>query len=185
MEFHRLDIPEVVRIVPKRHGDDRGYFSELFRSDRFDAEVGPTAFVQDNFSLSRDVGTVRGLHFQIGEAAQGKLIRCLRGEILDVAVDLRVGSPTYGRHVSARLSPENGEWLWIPVGFAHGFCTLKPDTEVLYKVTAYYSAPNDRGLRWNDPDIGIDWPVSEDKATLSGKDRIQPLLADLPAYFKS
>lgn len=183
MEFVATQIPGVVKIVPKRHGDERGYFSEIFRMDRFRERIGDVAFVQDNLSLSRDVGTVRGLHFQVGDAAQGKLVRCMRGEILDVAVDIRTGSPTFGHHVAVRLSPEDGAWLWIPVGFAHGFCTTKPDTEVLYKVTAHYSAADDRGLRWNDPAIGIDWPVDEAKATLSAKDRIQPLLAEMPAAF--
>lgn len=184
MDFVATEIPDIVKIVPKRHGDDRGYFSEIFRMDRFRDNIGEIAFVQDNFSLSRDVGTVRGLHFQVGDAAQGKLVRCIRGEIFDVAVDIRAGSPTYGRHVAMTLSPEEGAWLWIPAGFAHGFCTTKPDSEVLYKVTAYYSAKDDRGVRWNDPDFGISWPVDEDQAILSGKDKVQPFLADMPPAFQ-
>ncbi len=183
MIFEPTAIPSVVRIQPKRHGDDRGFFSEIFRQDLFHANVGPVDFVQDNMSLSAEAGTVRGLHFQSNPAAQGKLIRCLQGAILDVAVDIRQGSPTFGRHVAVELTPENGAWLWVPEGFAHGFCTLKPDTLVLYKVTSYYSAANDKGLRWNDPALDIAWPVDGAKPILSAKDQVQPLLADLPAYF--
>ncbi len=170
-------------LTPKRHGDHRGFFSEVFRKDQFDAMVGPTEFVQDNQSLSAEVGTLRGLHFQTNPHAQGKLVRCGRGALLDVAVDIRVGSPTYGQHVSAVLSAENGHQLWVPAGFAHGFCSLMPDTEILYKVTDYYSPECDRGLAFDDPDLKIEWPVDLGAAILSDKDRKQPRLADLPAYF--
>lgn len=183
MQTIETNLPGILRVVPKRHSDPRGYFSEVFRDDQFRAGVADLAFVQDNMSLSRDVGTIRGLHFQSEPKPQGKLVRCLAGAILDVAVDIRRGSPTYGRHVAVELTPENGEWLWIPVGFAHGFCTLVPDTVVLYKVTDYYSAAADKGVAFDDPDIGIAWPVDPAAAVLSDKDRRQPRLADLPTYF--
>ena len=133
--------------------------------------------------MSVDVGTVRGLHFQLKPRAQGKLVRCLVGSILDVAVDIRKGSPTYGQHVKVELSADNGQQLWVPPGFAHGFCTLEPNSVIAYKVTDYYSPEHDRGLRWNDPALAIDWPVTEDKAILSTKDRVQPLLSELDADF--
>ncbi|WP_430513177.1 dTDP-4-dehydrorhamnose 3,5-epimerase [Pannonibacter phragmitetus] len=187
MLFEQQAIPEVVKITPKFHGDARGFFSEIFREDLFQAEVGPVHFVQDNQSLSAATGTLRGLHFQLEPAGQGKLVRCLSGAILDVAVDIRSGSPTYGKHVTVELSPENGAWLWIPVGFAHGFVTLKPDTAVLYKVTSYYSATHDRGILWSDPALGIDWPMPEETLTLSAKDRAAPVLAAIepPFQYKS
>ncbi len=183
MQFLRLDMPEVVLVTPKRFGDNRGYFSETFRKDRFSEEVGPFEFLQDNQSLSAEVGTVRGLHFQLNPRAQGKLVRCIAGAILDVAVDIRVGSPTFGRHVKVELSAENGCQVWIPPGFAHGFCTLVPNSILSYKVTDYYSAEHDRGLLWNDPDLAIEWPVEPEKAVLSAKDLAQPRLVDLQANF--
>ncbi|WP_197717578.1 dTDP-4-dehydrorhamnose 3,5-epimerase [Pannonibacter phragmitetus] len=184
MFFEQQAIPSVIKITPKRHGDDRGFFSEIFREDLFQAKVGPVRFVQDNQSLSAATGTLRGLHFQLEPAGQGKLIRCLSGAILDVAVDIRSGSPTYGKHVTVELSPENGAWLWIPVGFAHGFVTLKPDTAILYKVTSYYSPVHDRGILWNDPALGIDWPIPEETLTLSAKDRDAPVLAAIEPPFQ-
>jgi dTDP-4-dehydrorhamnose 3,5-epimerase len=142
------------------------------------------SFVQDNHSLSLQPGVVRGLHFQAPPHAQGKLVRVPRGAIFDVAVDIRAGSPTYGRHVAAVLSAANWCQLWIPIGFAHGFCTLEPGTEVLYKVTDYYAPDYDRGVRWNDPRLGIDWPVTAADAILSAKDARNPLLAELPVHFR-
>jgi dTDP-4-dehydrorhamnose 3,5-epimerase len=183
MQFRRFDIPGLVVIQPARHGDHRGYFAETFRADRFAAEVGDIAFLQENESLSARPGTVRGLHFQTAPFAQGKLVRCVAGALLDVAVDIRTGSPTFGHSVSVELSAANGHQLWIPAGFAHGFCTLVPDTVLSYKVTAYYSAACDKGLAWDDPALAIAWPACADPQTLSPKDGAQPRLADLPAHF--
>lgn len=183
MEFRTFDLSGPLEILPKKIEDERGYFSEIFRSDLFDARVPGVEFVQDNQSLSVRTGTVRGLHFQSHPAAQGKLVRCLSGKLVDVAVDIRRGSPTYGKWISVVLSPEQNNQLWVPVGFAHGFCTLEPDTVISYRVTNYYSAENDKGVAWNDPDIAISWPEVADSGTLSPKDRSQPSLADLPAYF--
>ena len=166
-------------VVPAIHHDERGFFSETFNG-RALAEAGiDAAFVQDNQSLSRAKGVIRGLHFQIPPEAQGKLVRVTRGSIFDVAVDIRKGSPTFGRHVSAILSAENWSQLWVPTGFAHGFCTLEPDTEMLYKVTNYYAPECDRGLAWDDPDLGIAWPIAPGTAILSDKDRRHPRLKDL------
>jgi dTDP-4-dehydrorhamnose 3,5-epimerase len=179
-----LAIPEVKIIRPKKHGDARGFFSETF-SQRDLAEAGiDIAFVQDNHAFSAEKGTVRGLHFQAPPFAQHKLVRVVRGAILDVAVDLRVGSPTYGRHVSAVISAEEWNQILVPIGFAHGLVTLEPNTEVLYKVSNYYSPEHDKGLLWNDPALGIEWPVDEAEVLLSDKDKRQPRLADLPAYFQ-
>ena len=178
-----LAIPDVKLIRTTKHGDARGFFSETYSQPAFAAAGIGVTFVQDNHSLSATPGTVRGLHFQTAPFAQDKLVRVARGAILDVAVDLRVGSPTYGQHVSAVLSAENWHQLFVPVGFAHGFVTLAPDTEVIYKVSNLYAPQNDKGLLWNDPALGIDWGFTDDTATLSAKDKVQPRLADLPAYF--
>jgi len=183
MEFRTFSIAGPIAIMPVRHGDARGYFSEIFRADRFAAAAGPIELVQENQSLSAQVGTIRGLHFQIPPAAQGKLVRCVAGAIFDVAIDIRHDSPTFGQWVSAELSADNGQQLWVPAGFAHGFCTLVPDTVVAYKVSSYYSPECDRGVAWDDPDIAIDWPLVANAATLSGKDRVQPRLADLAPVF--
>ncbi|MCQ8184169.1 dTDP-4-dehydrorhamnose 3,5-epimerase [Parvularcula maris] len=181
--FTRLAIPDVILVQPKRHGDHRGFFEESFVASRY-AEGGIEGpFVQDNHSLSGGVGTLRGLHFQTEPSPQGKLVRCTRGRILDVAVDIRQGSPTYGQHVSEELSAENGRQLWVPAGFAHGFVTLEPNTEVQYKVTSYYDPEADKGLAWDDPALGIDWGLGGKEPVLSGKDTQHPVLADLPTYF--
>ncbi|WP_425961580.1 dTDP-4-dehydrorhamnose 3,5-epimerase [Rhizobium nepotum] len=183
MHFERLDIPELVLITPKKFGDERGYFMEFFRKSLFAEAVGNFDFVQDNQSLSADAGTIRGLHFQLEPKAQGKLVSCIVGSILDVAVDIRTGSPTYARHVTAELTADNGRMLWVPPGFAHAFCTLEANTKVSYKVTDYYSPEHDRGLAYDDPEIGINWPIPISKAVLSAKDRRQPRLAELGALF--
>ena len=177
-------LPDVKIVTPKRFGDDRGFFSEVYNRKAFEAAGLAMEFVQDNHSWSAKAGTVRGLHFQSAPFAQDKLIRGVRGRILDVAVDLRRSSPTFGRHVAVELSAENWRQLLVPVGFAHGFCTLEPDCEVIYKVSGYYAAAHDLGLAWDDPELAIAWPVSPEEATLSDKDRRQPRLADLPAYFE-
>ncbi len=179
----RLDIPDVVLIRPTRHGDTRGYFVETFNARLFGREVTQAVFVQDNEALSAQVGTVRGLHFQRPPTAQGKLVRALEGGIFDVAVDIRRGSPTFGRHVSALLTAETGDQLWVPPGFAHGYCTTEPNSIIAYKVTDFYSAADDGGIAWDDPALGIDWPVGPGAAMLSDKDRKLPRLADLPAVF--
>ena len=179
MQVETTAIPDVKVFTPKRFGDSRGFFSEVYNRRAF-AEAGVTLdFVQDNQSLSREVGTLRGLHFQAPPFAQAKLVRVLSGAIYDVAVDIRVGSPTYGRWVAAELSAENFRQLLIPVGFLHGFVTLTPDTAVFYKVTAPYSAAHDGGVAWDDPDIGIDWPPQAAKPCLSAKDAQLPRLRDL------
>jgi len=183
MDVVSLDIPDVKIIRPKKFGDHRGFFSETYSRKAFEAAGLLYDFVQDNQSLSAEVGTVRGLHFQLPPFAQDKLVRVVKGAILDVAVDIRKGSPTYGRHVSAVVSAEEWNQILVPIGFAHGFCTLEPNTEVIYKVTNFYSAEHDRGLLWNDPDLGIDWPVAADQALLSDKDRKQPRFAELGDWF--
>lgn len=183
MDVVSLDIPDVKIIRPKKFGDHRGFFSETYTKKAFEAAGLHYDFVQDNQSLSAEVGTVRGLHFQLPPFAQDKLVRVVRGAILDVAVDIRKDSPTFGRHVSAVISAAEWNQILVPIGFAHGFCTLEPDTEVIYKVTNYYSPEHDRGLLWNDPELGIDWPVSADKARLSDKDHKHPTFAQLGDWF--
>lgn len=185
MEFIALDLPGLTEIRPKRFADERGFFAETFREDKFRAAAGHVSFVQDNQSLSTRAGTVRGLHFQTVPNAQGKLVQCIAGTLFDVAVDLRPNSAGYGKWVGCTLSSALGNQLWIPPGFAHGFCTLEPDTVISYKVTAYYSAADDRGLAWDDPDIAIDWPDIAAADTLSAKDRAQPAFCDLPLFFSA
>ena len=183
MEFRTFDIEGPLELVPRKIEDDRGYFSEIFRLAAFVEHAGPTEFVQDNQSLSVRSGTVRGIHFQSHPKAQGKLVRCLAGSVLDVAVDLRTDSPTYGRRISTTLTPDENNQLWIPVGFGHAFCTLEPSSVISYRVTDYYSPENDKGVAWDDPTIAIDWPGVADAETLSAKDRKQPALSELPTYF--
>ena len=184
MTVEELAIPGVKLVTPRRFPDSRGFFSETWHAARY-AEAGiPGPFVQDNHSLSVAVGTVRGLHAQIGPNAQGKLVRVLRGAIWDVAVDIRHGSSTYGRHVAAELSAENWRQLWIPVGFLHGFLTLQPETEVSYKVTAPYDREAERGVVWDDLHLAIPWPI-RGEALLSDKDQLLPRLADCPVWFRA
>jgi len=183
LEFRQFEIEGPFEIKPRKIADERGYFSEIFRLRAFEERAGKVQFVQDNQSLSVRPGTIRGLHFQSKPVAQAKLVRCLSGEIWDVAVDLRNGSPTFGRSVSVVLTPQQNNQLWVPVGFGHGFCTLEPNSVISYRVTDYYSPEHDKGIAWDDPDIGIDWPSVADPETLSAKDRQQPRLATLPQYF--
>jgi len=183
IKIERTKIPEVVALFPREFTDLRGTFAETYNRRTF-SELGlDWEFVQDNQSYSAKKGTIRGLHFQIPPAAQTKLIRVLRGSVLDVAVDIREGSPTYGQHVSQLLTAENRAQFLMPEGFAHGFCTLEDDTVVLYKVTRYYSTSHERGLRWNDPALGIDWGVSGSEALLNPRDHEFPLLSELQGFF--
>jgi dTDP-4-dehydrorhamnose 3,5-epimerase len=178
-----LAIPDVVLITPRRYADARGYFIETYRASAF-AELGIAAtFVQDNQSMSVACGTLRGLHFQRPPRAQAKLIRVLKGAIFDVAVDLRRGSRTYGAWVGARLSADGGEQLFVPRGFAHGFCTLEPATEVVYKCDEYYAAEHEGGIHFADPLLAIDWPIEGNEAVLSDRDRALPALRDFVSPF--
>ncbi|MQX37747.1 dTDP-4-dehydrorhamnose 3,5-epimerase [Roseospira navarrensis] len=185
MEIEALDIPEVRILKPRKFGDHRGFFSETYNKNAL-AEAGiHLDFVQDNHSLSATPGTLRGLHFQTPPMAQDKLVRVVRGAVWDVAVDIRAGSPTYGRWVGAEISAAAWNQILVPAGFAHGFLTLTPDTEVEYKVTAFYAPDCDKGLAWDDPDLAIDWPLPAglDRPVLSEKDARQPRLRDGPAWF--
>jgi dTDP-4-dehydrorhamnose 3,5-epimerase len=173
-----------VKLVrPRRLGDERGWFMETFNAARY-AELGiDCAFVQDNHSMSRDVGVLRGLHWQAPPYAQAKLVRCVRGRIWDVAVDVRAGSPTFGNWVAAELTGNNGHQLFIPVGFAHGFVTLEPDSEVEYKVSSGYSASSEGGVIWNDQRLGLPWPLPASGPTLSARDLILPPLSEATTPF--
>jgi dTDP-4-dehydrorhamnose 3,5-epimerase len=175
---------EVKIVLPRRIRDARGFFSELWNARDFSLVGIDAAFVQDNHVCSPVKGTLRGLHFQLPPAAQGKLMRVSRGAIFDVAVDIRRGSPTFGHHVGAVLSADNWHQLWVPTGFAHGYCTLEDDTEVQYKVTDYYSPPHERGITWSDPELLITWPVSAETAIVSERDRQFPRLAEQPDLFE-
>ena len=183
MQVECLDIPAVRVIIPPRHPDDRGWFSETY-SRKALAEKGiDDTFVQDNHAFSRRKGTVRGLHFQLPPHAQAKLVRVVRGAIYDVAVDLRRGSPTYGGFVSAVLSAENGMQRYIPAGFAHGLCTLDDDTEVLYKASDFYAPAYEAALRWDDPEIAIPWPLAGGSPLISQRDAAAPCLAGFDSPF--
>jgi dTDP-4-dehydrorhamnose 3,5-epimerase len=184
MQIERLEIPDLLLVTPRKHSDQRGFFSETFRADVFAGSGAEASFVQDNHVLSMQKGVLRGLHFQTPPHAQGKLIRCTRGAILDVAVDIRAGSPTYGRHVALELSSGNWRQLWIPCGFAHGYLTLEDDCEVIYKVTDYYAPECDRGIAWDDPALAIAWRLPASEIILSDKDRKQPRLSDVETTFK-
>jgi dTDP-4-dehydrorhamnose 3,5-epimerase len=183
VKVEALEIADVKLITPPRFRDARGFFSETWKKSAF-AEAGiPGPFIQDNHAVSTGVGVLRGLHCQIGPNAQGKLVRCLKGAIYDVAIDVRHGSPTFGKYVGAEISADNWAQIWVPVGFLHAYCTLTDETEVIYKVTAAYDKPAERGVIWNDPDIGINWPVAADQVILSDKDKVLPRLRDLPVLF--
>jgi dTDP-4-dehydrorhamnose 3,5-epimerase len=179
-EFRCLDISDVILVVPKVFGDDRGFFLESYKHSDFAAAGIPEHFVQDNHSRSVK-GVLRGLHYQKNPAAQGKLVRCLNGSIFDVAVDIRKGSPTFGMWVSSELTGGNHHMLYVPPGFAHGFLVLTETAEVLYKCTTEYMPSEDRGIIWNDPSIGITWPIPG--PILSAKDRVLPLLKDADNNF--
>ena len=184
MQVTESAIPAVKILTPKKHGDHRGFFSEIYsRKALRDLAGMDLEFVQDNHSLSAEQGVLRGLHYQMPPMAQDKLIRVARGAILDVAVDIRRGSPTFGKHVKEVISAENWKQILVPIGFAHGFVTLEPNTEVVYKVSNYYSPAHDRGILWNDPALGIDWGISAAAAILSEKDRKHPTLADAKDLF--
>lgn len=183
MEFRTFEVAGLLEIIPSKIVDERGYFAETFRAAPFFERAGPVSFVQDNQSLSKRVGTIRGLHFQTNPAAQGKLVRCLAGAVFDVAVDLRSTSPTFGQATTAVLSAADANQFWIPAGFAHGFCTLEPDSVIAYRVTNYYSREHDLGVAWDDPAFAIEWPAVADPDTLSAKDRQLPSFAALPPLF--
>lgn len=181
--FALTKIPGVLEVQVTKHGDERGFFSEVFRRDSLAAAGITLSFVQDNHSRSVAAGVLRGLHFQTSPSEQGKLVRVVKGAILDVAVDIRHGSPTFGQHVAVELSDRNWKQLWVPPGLAHGFVTLEPDTEVLYKVTSYYDPAADKGLAFDDPNLNIDWRFRHSDLMLSDKDRRHPPVAQLPPYF--
>lgn len=183
MQFIRHEIDGVVEFRPTYHRDDRGWFSETYKASALAAAGIVAEFVQDNRACSRASGTVRGLHFQLPPFAQAKLVGVTRGAILDVAVDLRRASPSFGRHVAVRLDAEEGNQLFIPEGFGHGYCTLEQDTEVFYKVTAPYAPAQDRGIFWADETLGVAWPVARDAALVSEKDARAPRLADAAELF--
>jgi len=184
MQVEDTDIPGIKILRPVRRADSRGFFSEIYRESIFQEQEINCHFVQENHSLSASRGVVRGLHFQVPPFAQAKLVRVTAGSIFDVAVDIRWGSPTFGRHLAVVLSVSEWNQIFIPEGFAHGFCTLEPNSEVIYKVSNYYSAEHDRGLYWDDPALDIDWPIRAEEAVLSEKDGNQPILGDLPRYFQ-
>jgi len=182
LSVRRLAIPDVLEIVPKKFGDDRGFFSETYNAASF-ADAGvDIAFVQDNQSLSVAKHVVRGLHYQLPPFAQDKLVRVVRGAILDVAVDIRRSSPTFGKWVALEVSADKWNQILVPKGFAHGFVTLSENTEVVYKVSGFYSKDHDRSIRFNDPAIGIDWGFDTNSAQLSDKDKAAPLLASADLF---
>jgi dTDP-4-dehydrorhamnose 3,5-epimerase len=184
MLIERLTIEDMLLITPAKHGDQRGFFSETYRNDFLRKQGIEVAFVQDNHVYSSQRGVLRGLHFQIPPHAQGKLVRCIRGSIRDIGVDIRAGSPTFGQHVGIELSANNWKQLWIPPGFAHGYITLEDDCEVIYKTTDFYAKDCERGVAWDDPALGIDWQISKSELVISDKDCKNPRLADIPAFFR-
>jgi len=183
MQVEKTELDGVLILTPVRHGDARGFFSESWNRRRMAQNGIEIDFVQDNHSFSSRVGTVRGLHFQAPPHAQAKLVRCGRGRLFDVAVDIRKGSPTFGRWVGVELSFDNGRQLLVPEGFLHGFVTLEPDTEVIYKCSDYYAPDCDGAVRFDDPDIGVDWGIAPDQVVLSEKDRAAPLLREFDSPF--
>ena len=182
VEVRRLGLDGVLEIVPKKFGDARGFFSETYNRDALAAAGVDLTFVQDNHSFSAAAGVLRGLHYQLPPKAQAKLVRVVRGRIFDVAVDIRKGSPSFGQWVSCVISAEAWNQILVPAGYAHGFLTLEPDTEVIYKVTASYSPAHDRGIRYDDPQISVDWPLGGRSPILSDKDVRAPSLADAELF---
>jgi len=183
VNVEETEIPEVKLISPSKFGDHRGFFSETYNKVAFENLGLQLDFCQDNHSFSAQLGTLRGLHFQIPPFGQDKLVRVSRGAIFDVAVDIRQGAPTFGKWVGRIISAQAWNQILVPTGFAHGFCTVEPDTEVQYKVTAPYAPDLERGIFWNDPELGIDWPLGDIRPVLSAKDEGYPDLANSPAYF--
>lgn len=184
VDLSSTEIPDVKFVRLRRFEDARGYFFETWNSEKFRDAGLPVDFVQDNQAGSVAVGTMRGLHYQTAPHAQGKLIGVIRGSIFDVAVDIRHGSPTFGRAVGVTLTAAEPSRLWVPVGFAHGYVTLEPDTEVVYKVTSGYAPQAEGGIRWDDPALGIDWPIPPAEMIVNDRDRSWPRLADAPAHFR-
>lgn len=183
MQIETTALPGLVVLTPRRHGDSRGWFEETFNQRSMAAHGLPTEFVQDNHSFSAAPGTLRGLHFQRPPQAQVKLVRCTRGAIRDVTVDIRRGSPTFGRWIAVELTAENGRQVLVPTGFLHGFVTLTPDTEVQYKCSAFYAPDCEGAVRWDDPDLAIDWGLHGQAPHLSGKDAVAPPLSALDSPF--
>ncbi len=183
MEIIKTALDGVVEIRSKRHGDERGWFSETYKRNVLRDAGIDIDFVQDNESFSAPTGTLRGLHYQTAPHAQDKLVRVIQGSILDIAVDIRQASPTFGQHIAVRLTADDANQLLVPVGFAHGFCTLEPDVRVTYKVSSQYAPDCERAIRWDDPTLAIEWPLPSSGPTLSGKDNVAPHLADQPDLF--
>jgi dTDP-4-dehydrorhamnose 3,5-epimerase len=183
MKITPLAIPDVKLIEPKIFEDNRGFFYESYSLRHFEEAGIKCQFVQDSHSLSKDIGIIRGLHFQLPPHAQAKLVRITKGRVWDVAVDLRKKSPTYGQHVSIELSSKTSSMLFLPIGFAHGFITLEANTEILYKMDAYYAPSHDAGIRWDDPDLAINWPINNNSPILSDKDMALPALKDIKEIF--
>ena len=183
LKVEATEIPDIKIIMPEKLGDRRGFFSEVYSRRSFVAAGIDMEFIQDVHTSSAEAGTVRGLHFQSPPFAQDKLLRVTRGRILDVVVDLRGSSPSFGKHVAIELSADDWRQLLVPIGFAHGYVTLEPNTEVLYKLTEYYAPTHDHGLAWDDPALGINWGIAADRAILSERDRKHPRIVDLPKFF--
>jgi dTDP-4-dehydrorhamnose 3,5-epimerase len=184
MQIQSLEIPAIKILTPERHGDHRGFFSEIYSKKALDKLGISLEFVQENYSLSEHQYTVRGLHFQVPPAAQAKLVQVVRGSVLDVAVDLRRGSPWFGKSVTAEISAENWRQIYVPAGFAHGLCTLEPNTAVIYKVTAPYAPAHEHCIHWNDPALGVNWPANDGQVVISDKDRNAPKLIDYDSPFE-
>ncbi|MBE7637999.1 dTDP-4-dehydrorhamnose 3,5-epimerase [Sneathiella sp. P13V-1] len=184
MDIETTAIKDVIVVTPRRFGDSRGFFSEVWNEVNLQSAGITDQFVQDNHAFSAEKGTIRGLHYQLSPNAQGKLVRVTRGAVLDVAADIRKGSPTFGQHVAVELSADNWKQLWVPKGFAHGYCTLTENVEFLYKVSGKYSPEDEAGIIWNDPDLAIDWKVDPSSVHLSDKDKILPRLKDQNKLFE-